>query len=98
MSLRISLNELERVEKTYGAMTHHFASIRWWDILRQAGMVETVKSEARIPRVILRKICLQLDLECQPIARSYALSYSAEVDVAAALKGYFTEAEVQLVV
>ena len=61
-------------------------------------MVESAKSESRIPRVILRKICLQLDLECQPIARSYALSYSAEVDVAASLKGYFTEAEVQLVV
>jgi hypothetical protein len=99
VNVRIPLDSLKAVEKTYGAMTHHFYSIRWWGIVLNSEMVETVvKDERRFPRSVLRHICLQLDLECQEIARSYALSYSAEVGVAAALKGYFTDAEVQLVV
>jgi hypothetical protein len=78
----------------FGALEHHFMSVRWWQLLSEDGY--GFRPAEPMSRKTMRRIALLLDLQCEEVARSYALAYSQPADVAA-LSGYFTPTEIEQV-
>jgi hypothetical protein len=98
MKIPITTEEFLTAKAKYGGMPHHLYSTRWWRSLHLDGCAHIATSNDQIPRSMLRETALDLDLMCEPVARSYALAYSKEVDVASALKNFFTSDQVATVV
>ena len=95
----MTLDHFNKVKDMHG-MFHHLYSVRWWRSVskRDADIRSLLSGDPHIDRATLHEIALALDLECQSVARWYALAYSVEVDVGDALKMYFDANEIASII
>lgn len=93
-TIELTLRDVSSMRAQFGAH-HHTSSARWWaQVYRMTGenaatLQALCRGAVALPTSALQHIALNLDLQCDDVARCYAYAYSPSVGIRPYLEGYF---------